>query len=184
MAVMRPAGGWTYDDLFKLPDNGRQHEIIYGELYEMPPPSLAHQEIVIRLILLLAGAVERIAAELLCAPIGVFMPDTEPVQPDLLVLTRDRLHLKSERGIEGAPALVVEVLSPSTRKHDRVTKRLLYAHGGVREYWLVDPATATIEVLALVGDAYGVHVRAHDDQPVTSTVLPELSFPASAAFAR
>ena len=184
MAMTNPAGGWTYDDLFKLPDDGRQHEIVYGELYEMPPPSLEHQEIVMRLILLLAGAVERIAAELLCAPIGVFMPDTEPVQPDLLVLTRERLHLKSKRGIEGAPDLVVEVISPSSRKHDRVTKRLLYAHGGVKEYWLVDPATAMIEALTLVDGAYQTAVRARDDQPVTSTLLPGLSFPASAAFAR
>ena len=82
-----------------------------------------------------------------------------------------------------APALVIEVLSPSNPEHDRITKRALYARGGVPEYWLVSPEAAAIEVLVLEEDGYRLHLRAGDDEVVTSTVLSELSFPASAVFA-
>jgi Uma2 family endonuclease len=79
--------------------------------------------------------------------------------------------------------LLIEILSPSTSNHDRRTKRALYASGGVPEYWLVNPKTRTIEVLALVAGKYLHHVRATGDDLVTSLVVPGLSFPASAAFA-
>jgi Uma2 family endonuclease len=73
-------------------------------------------------------------------------------------------------------------LSPSNPEHDRITKRALYARGGVKEYWLVSPEAATVEVLVLDGAAYRTHLRAGGDERVTSTVLPGLSFPAAAAF--
>ena len=182
MATTKPAGSWTYEDLFGLPDDGKRHEIIYGELYELPPPSLEHQEILMRLVALLLPEVRSVAGRMLLAPVGVFMPGTEPVQPDLLVLTQERMHLRSERGIEGAPDLLVEVLSPGNTKHDRVTKRLLYVQGGVREYWLVDPQARSIEVLVLEDGEYRTLVQACGNEPVTSTVLSQLSFPASAVF--
>ncbi len=182
MAVTKPAGGWTYDDLFNLPDDGKHYEIIDGELYELPPPSLEHARVIMRLVRLLLPEVDQLGGELLTAPVGLFLPDTDPVEPDLLVLTADQLHLGSRRGIEGPPALVIEVLSPSNPEHDRITKRALYARGGVPEYWLVSPEAAVIEVLALEDGAYRTHVRAGGDEPVTSTVLPDFAFPASAAF--
>lgn len=182
MAVMKPAGEWTYEDLFKLVDNGKHFEIIAGELYEMPPPGSDHVRVIMNLIKLLLPVVERLGGELRTAPQGVFFPDADPVEPDLLLLMPEQRHLISKRGVEGAPALVIEVLSPSNPEHDRITKRAVYARGGVREYWLVSPEAATIEVLALEGGAYRTHLRAGEDEPVTSTVLPDLTFPASMAF--
>ena len=183
MAVTKPANGWRYEDLFDLPDNGRRYEIIGGELYEMPSPTSAHAGAIMNLIVLLAPVLTRLGARLFTAPLDVFFADADPVQPDLLVLMPERLGLVAKRGIEGAPDLVIEVLSPSNPEHDRITKRAVYARGGVREYWLVSPEAATIEVLALAEDGFRLHLRAGGDEAVTSTVLPELSFPASAVFA-
>ncbi len=181
MALAKPAGGWTYDDLFKLPD-GKHYEIIDGELYEMPPRGWDHGQVIMNLIGLLLPVVERIGGYLHTAPQGVFMPGADPVEPDLFLLLPEQQHLISRRGVEGAPALVVEVLSPSNPRHDQITKRALYARGGVAEYWIVSPEAATVEVLALEGGAYRTHLRAGGDELVTSPLLPDLTFPASAAF--
>jgi Uma2 family endonuclease len=182
MAVTRPARRWAYGDLFKLPDDGKRYEIIEGELYELPPPSEKHQRVSALAIQVILPEVMRLGARWYHAPTGVFMAGADPVQPDLLVLLPDNPAPISERGVEGAPDLVVEILSPSNPKHDRITKRRLYARGGVREYWLVSPEMEVVEVLLLEGDSYRTHVHASGDELVTSTVLPDLSFPASALF--
>ena len=116
------------------------------------------------------------------APTDVFMGDAAPVQPDLLLLLPDQLHLESKRGIEGPPALVVEVLVPSNPDHDRIVKRAVYARGGVLEYWLVSPEAGLIEILVLDGDRYRPHARVGGDEMLTSTVLPELDCPVSLVF--
>ncbi len=182
MAVTKPAGGWTYEDLFKLPDDGKHYEIIDGELYEMPPPSLDHASVIMNLIALLLPVATRLGGKLFTAPVGLFLPDADPVEPDLLLLLPEQEHLTSRRGVEGPPALVVEVLSPSNPRHDQITKRALYARGGVPEYWLVSPEAATIEVLVLEGEVYQRHLLAGGDDRVTSPLLPDLAFPASAVF--
>lgn len=180
--VGKPTGGWKYEDLFDLPD-GKRYEIIDGELYEMPAANSDHATVVMNLIAVLLPVVKALGGKIFTAPLDVFFSGANPIQPDVLVLTPDQLGLITKRGIEGAPSLVIEVLSPGNPEHDRITKRALYARGGVREYWIVSPEAAVIEVLALEGGAYRKHVRAGGDELVTSTVLPELSFPASQAFA-
>jgi Uma2 family endonuclease len=76
------------------------------------------------------------------------------VQPDVFYIAADRLAIISERGIEGAPTLVVEVLSPSTAHLDRGRKMTLYAEHGVPYYWIVDPESRSIEAYALTGATY------------------------------
>jgi Uma2 family endonuclease len=180
MAVTKPRGQWQYEDLFTLPDDGRRYEIIDGELFEMPAPAFDHDNAVANLFLLLGPIVRSLGGRIFTAPMDVFFAGANPIEPDVLILLPDRLYLRSQRGIEGAPNLLIEVLSPSNPTHDLVTKRDLYARGGVLEYWLVDPDAATIEILALAGDHYRTHVRAAGDLPVSSTVLAGLSFPAAA----
>ena len=182
MAVTKPSGTWTYDDLFALPDDGRRYEIIDGELYEMPAPNVVRAMVIMNLIAVLLPVVTERSGRLLTAPVDVFTGAANPVQPDLLVLLPDRLDLISARGIEGAPNLVIEVLSPSNSARDRLTKRDVYARGGVPEYWLASPEAASVEVLVRDGDLYRTHVRAGGDELVTSLVLPELSFSASSIF--
>ena len=118
MAVTKPAGGWTYEDLFRLPDDGKRYEIIDGELYEMPAPGTEHARAIMALIELLLPVVRRLGGELLTAPLDVFLPGADPVEPDLLLLLPEQKQLVSQRGVEGAPALVVEVLSPINPTHD------------------------------------------------------------------
>jgi Uma2 family endonuclease len=184
MAVTKPrAGEWKYDDLWSLPDDGKRYEIINGVLYEMPSPSVLHAMVVANVIALLLPLVAPLAGRVLTAPLDVRFPGADPVQPDVLVLLPERLAaIAGARELQVAPDLVVEVLSPSNPEHDRIRKREVYAGGGVREYWIVSPQAAIVEVLALGGEAYRTHVRAGGEETVTSTVLPALSFPASRLF--
>ena len=105
MVVTKPAGGWTYDDLFNLPDDGKHYEIVDGELYELPRRGSDHGLVIMNLIGLLLPIVDQLGGELFTGPLGLFLPGADPVLPDLLLLTADQLHLASRRGIEGPPAL-------------------------------------------------------------------------------
>lgn len=152
MALTKPAGPWTYQDLFSLPDEKR-YEIVEGELCEMPAPTSVHAIVIANLITMLIPLVARLGGRWFTAPIDVFVPGGDPVQPDILVIFPGGPARVVLRGIEGAPDLVVEVLSPSNRAHDLLTKRALYGRAGVREYWIIDPEARTIEMFVLDGDA-------------------------------
>jgi Uma2 family endonuclease len=117
MALMKPAGTWTYEDLFSLPDDGRRYEIIEGELFEMPPPNLAHATVIANLIALLLPLVKALGGRWYTAPVGVFIAGTNPVEPDIVVLLPSGTARREHRGIEGPPDLVIEVLSPSNPSH-------------------------------------------------------------------
>src|SRR5918993_721166 len=164
MAIIKPAGTWTYEDLVSLPDDGRRYEIIEGELYEMPAPSWDHAVTIMNLILLLAPVVQALGGRVLTAPLDVFFEGADPVQPDIVVLLPESAAIGAGRGVEGAPDLLIEVLSPTNRGHDLLTKRALYARAGVREYWIVDPASLSVEILALDRDALHLAVAASGDE--------------------
>lgn len=174
---------WTYDDLRALPEDGKRYEIIEGVLYEVTGPKPPHAIVLIAAIDALAEPVRQAGGIRLTAPIDVFFPGADPVQPDLLVLLPGGRARIGPAGVIGPPDLVVEVLSPSTRGYDVLTKRSLYGRAGVREYWLVDPDRATIEVLALVGDSLNHAGLFAGSARVRSLVLPEVDFPAGALFA-
>ena len=175
---------WTYEDLFDLPENKR-YEIIEGELYEMPAPNAAHEVITMNLVqFVLSLVVWPLGGKILTSPVDLFLRAGNPVQPDLLVLLPDQLGMISERGIEGVPALLVEVLSPSNSRHDLVTKRALYARAGVREYWIVSPEAMIIEILTLDGEVYRTHARLAGDEPITSGLFPSIATSTSAIFDR
>lgn len=182
MALQKPAGQWTYEDLFNLPEDKR-YEIIDGELYELLAPNLDHATIIMNLIMALAPLVRSLGGQILAAPVDVFIPGGNPVEPDVMVLLPASFSRAAKRGIEGAPDLVVEVLSPSNPSHDRIRKRALHARGGIPEYWIVSPEAASVEVLHLVEGEYQTHCRAAGDELVSSFVLPELSVKASEIFA-
>jgi Uma2 family endonuclease len=137
---------WTVADLAGMPDDGQRYEVIDGELFVTPAPSLRHQEAIAALHLLLAPYVkdERIG-HLVFAPADVTFSPRRGVQPDLFVtpLVNGR-RPKDSSEIRGL-LLAVEVLSPSSVRADRVVKRALYRDEGVHEYWVVDLDTRTIE---------------------------------------
>jgi Uma2 family endonuclease len=146
---------WTYADLKHTPDDGRRYEILDGELIVTPSPSIPHQRAVLELGVALHRWWKAVGvAEVLVSPVDVILSWTRVVIPDLVLVRRDRMHLVTHRAIEGAPDLVVEVLSPSTARRDRTRKLRLYRNVGIPEYWIVDPIAKTIEVLALGDGEY------------------------------
>ena len=183
MALTKPSGTWTYEDLLALPEDGRRYEIIEGELYEMPSPNWDHIAVVMNLILLLGPIVQSLGGRLATAPADVFFEGADPVQPDILAMLPGSRATGSGQGIQGTPDLVIEVLSPSNRGHDLLTKRALYGRAGVREYWIVDPASRAVELLTLDRDAFHTVQRASGDDPVISSLLEEAAFPLPAIFA-
>jgi Uma2 family endonuclease len=178
----KEAGTWTYDDLFALPDDGKRYEIIEGELYEMPSPTWDHATTVMNLVLLLAPLIRALGGRLVTAPLDVFFPGADPVQPDILAILPGSRAVGGGRGVQGPPDLVIEVLGPSNRGHDLLTKRALYGRAGVREYWIVDPASRTVELLALDRDVFHSTRLARGEGDVVSPLLGDATFPLAAIF--
>ena len=151
----------TYKDYEVLPADGRRYEIHEGELSVTPAPSPQHQRILGNLNEILRQHVKtRGLGEVFFAPIDCILGETTIVQPDLIYLDAARLSLVSGRGIEGAPTLVVEILSPSTTLIDRNAKRQLYRRYGVPYYWIVDPESRAIEAYSLSEGEYQLVMRA------------------------
>jgi Uma2 family endonuclease len=151
---------WTYADYRGLPDDGNRYEILDGELLVTPAPTITHQKVSKRIQLVLMLQIEQKGLGVVFdAPVDVIFSETWTVQPDLLVVRAERSAIVTERGIEGAPDLVVEIISPKTAITDRQQKQKLYASQGVAEYWLVDPAAHSIEVLELGEEGYTLRGR-------------------------
>ena len=141
-------GRLTYDDFLLIPDDGRRHEIIDVAHYMTPSPNQRHQELVLRLCLALGNHVEDRPerGRVFVSPFDVVFSFHDVVEPDLVFIAPDQLEILTAQNIQGTPALVIEVLSPSTRTRDREIKRRLYDRAGVREYWLVDPDLNAVAV--------------------------------------
>jgi Uma2 family endonuclease len=139
MAKHTPAR-WTYEEFARLPEgDGNRYEVIAGQLYVSPAPGVRHQRILTNLVVALQTHVHRHElGDVLVGPIDVLFAEGDYLEPDLIFVHRDRKQIESERGIEAAPDLVVEVLSPSTARRDRTLKRERYLLYGVPEYWVVD----------------------------------------------
>ena len=139
--IQRP---YTAKDLESMPDDGRRYEIIGGELVVSPSPTTKHQWVSTALLQMLGQAANRSGGFSLPAPLDVHLGAHDVVQPDVVYVGPENLHVIQQRGIVGAPDLVIEVISSSSRGRDRVRKSALYAGSGVREYWIVDPLDETI----------------------------------------
>lgn len=162
---------WTYEEYLKLEDDKR-YEVLEGELIEMPAPDRKHQEVCLELALKFASFFKKEnTGKIYLAPFDVVLSEHTVLQPDLVVVLKDNLHMVEERGVFGAPNLVVEVVSPSTFKRDVEDKRRLYAKRGVKEYWLVFPEEKVIEVLTFEGQEYEVFSHAYEKGKVCSKLL-------------
>jgi len=145
----------TYDDYPARPDDGHRYELYEGELVMIPSPRTRHQSVIGNLYLALAEHVRGQAlGKIYVSPLDVILSRITVLQPDLVYVERARLGIVTERAIEGAPTLVVEVLSSSTSARDRGIKQALYARYGVPYYWIVKPAAKSVHVLRLGGDSY------------------------------
>jgi len=158
-------------DYRALPDEPRC-ELLYGRLLVTPGAAFRHGEVVARLAALLLEFADRHGGRVAVSPIDVALADHSVVQPDVVWISPARAAILGDR-VEGAPDLVVEVLSPPTASRDRGEKSLLYAASGVAEYWLVDPDEQSIEFLVLRGERYDVHLPL--DGVYRSTKYPGLT---------
>lgn len=139
----------TYDDYRKTPP-GQRFELVEGVLRRMDAPTILHQDVLQRLWLQLYGQLQaRGKGRVYHAAVDVLLSDHNVVQPDLLYVKADRLGIIGQANVSGAPDLVVEILSPTTERWDRQVKRQLYERYGVREYWIVDTGSQTVEVMSL-----------------------------------
>jgi Uma2 family endonuclease len=159
-----------------LPHDRNRYEILDGELSVTPAPSTKHQRISSQLHRILAnhieanqlGSIYAALTDLILAPVTV-------VQPDLIFIGNDRRHIVTERAIEGAPNLLIEILSPATHRTDRFTKAQLYAKHQIPHYWLVDSDQRTLEAYELVIDHYDLIASARDAGVFAPSVFPGLS---------
>ena len=138
---------FTYEDYVRLPED-RRYEVIDGELCPTPAPTPYHQIVKGRIERLLQDHVEGAKLGMvLDSPCDVVLSQFDVLQPDIFFISSERLAIIGEKYISDGPELVIEVLSPGTRKRDRVWKAKRYAHFGVREMWIADPDKKTIDVL-------------------------------------
>lgn len=171
---------FTYNDYKSLPESEtKRYELLKGELVMVPSPTFDHQRISRNLQLLLWEFVrERSLGEVLDAPMDVVFgegKEREITQPDIFFVSKERKGIISEQEIRGAPDLIIEIISPATEKRDRGYKRTLYAHFGVKEYWLVDPNRKMVEVLTLEEKGFEQSGLYGEKEAVVSPLLEDLN---------
>ena len=174
---------WTFDEMVaELPESNLPMELWDGELIRPPAPSFHHQEIVAHFYELLTTWVRRhMLGKTGIAPLDMVLTNTRATQPDVVFISREHLDIIKKR-IMGAADLVAEVISPHSRRRDRIDKRDLYEQHGVREYWLIDPEAQTVEVLHLTAGEFQLVGRWHPGGSAESRLLKGFHVKVSALF--
>ena len=166
----------TYRDYEALPADGRRYELHDGELLVTAAPGLPHQRLVGALFVLLRQHVQmHELGEVFVSPVDCILSDTTIVQPDVVFLESARSSLATARGIEGAPTLAVEIVSPSTARIDRGAKLQLYARHRVPFYWIVDSEARSVEAYILSGGDVRLAGRIVGDDRGALPPFPELT---------
>ncbi len=176
MAQHTSSTKFTYEDYLLFPDDGRRHELIDGEHYVTPSPMTKHQKISGNLFLSLAIHTHKTeSGQVFAAPMDVVFSDLDVVQPDLLFISITRASIITEKNIQGAPDLLVEILSDSTRKTDEIIKRKLYERFQVPEYWIIDPELETVKIYRFSDHGYSraAELSAEANETLRTPLLPD-----------
>jgi len=177
----------TYDDFLLFPDDGRRHELIDGEHYVTPSPNVRHQLILGNLYFLIRTWLEEHpVGRAFMAPLDVVFSNFDVVEPDLLFVSTQRAaDILTAKHVVGAPDIVVEIGSPSTRRRDETIKRRLYERSGVSEYWIVDPDLDVVRVYRIRDGGFDrpEEFRADADDLLTTAHLEGLKLPVRKIFA-
>ena len=183
MAVLT-ASKITVKEFFEMDlEEGYYYELINGIIVKKQAPKPIHQNASMNLSRILSVHVfENKIGKLFASPIDVYFDNYNNTQPDILFIKKERLFIITERGIEGAPDLIVEILSPSTFKRDKKEKFDLYMRFGVSEYWIVDPYYKSIEVFELENNNYKLAFEASESGMIQSKVLEGFSLEISTVF--
>ena len=166
---------FTYEDYCNAPEDKR-YELHDGDMILVPSPNQPHQNTSLEIATEIKLLIRRTGVgSVFVAPFDVVLSDTDVVQPDVIFVSQERAHIVTRDNIQGAPDLVIEVLSLSTSHRDRTFKRALYARHGVGEFWLVDTDARSIEVLLLGADGYEVVATYGAGEVLTSPTLIDLT---------
>lgn len=179
-------GEWTYEDYLNLPEKGCRYEIIEGVLYMTDAPDIDHQFALVKILVQLDLFVtQNKLGYVLTAPFEVHLSEmTRPVQPDVLFIRTERWPGSGVKYFEGAPDIVIEVLSPARRRTDQIVKFRAYEKAKVSEYWTVDPKAGTVRVFCLGGEQYVLLGEFAGQEKVRSLLLPGLEIIAESLFSR
>ena len=175
MVVSQAAPKLTYRDYLNTSDDER-YELLDGELIMVPAPNEDHQMASVELVSRMHSfAKENDLGRVFHAPFDVVLSDTDVVQPDLIFVSKERESVRTPANIQGAPDLVVEILSPSTVTRDWRDKRELYASHGVKEYWVVDPSNRIVSIMLLQDGVLEIKGAYVAGDTVTSSTLEGFS---------
>lgn len=168
---------FTYEDLKAIPENGKQYQILEGDLIVSPSPKTLHQIIVLNLSAILREYVKkRSTGIVICAPIDVVLSRENVFQPDALFISSENKNIITEANIQGAPDLVVEVLSEGTKDMDMTIKKKIYARFSVKRYWMIDPENKNMDCFVLSDEGYKEEGHYEESDTFSSTLFPELAF--------
>lgn len=167
-----------------IPVGAPNYQLIEGDLVMAPSPNTPHQQITGRLYRLIANFLdEHPIGQVFIAPLDVYLSDINVYQPDVFFVSKNNASIIEEHGIEGAPDLVVEVLSKSSSRFDLGPKRSVYGRTGVEEMWVIDPKKHTLALYRLADDATTPVATYKAKQKFTSELLPGLTIDLSIVFA-
>jgi Uma2 family endonuclease len=185
--VSEPDRRLTYEDFLLFPDDGLRHEIIDGEHYVTACPNTRHQVLLGRLHFEIESYLRQHpgTGRVFLSPFDVVFTMWDVVEPDLLFVASDRANIVTDKNVQGAPSLVVEILSPSTRKTDEQVKRRLFERSGVDEYWLVDPEFDVVTVFSRLDEGAmpkTAEWRRDRSDRLTTRLLPGLGIELTSLF--
>ncbi len=166
---------YTYEDYLKTPDDER-YELIEGDMLMTPSPITEHQRISRKLTVQLSIYVDKYnLGEIFVAPYDVYLDNENVVQPDILFISKDKLNIIGEKNIQGAPDLVIEIISESNAYRDLVQKKKLYARFQVKEYWIVIPGEELIEIYTIKDNTYTLYKTYTKNDTLASPLIKDLS---------
>lgn len=174
----------TVHDYMQLPEDTKKTELIEGELFMSPSPLRFHQDILIRLSSMIWSYLQaKPIGKVYAAPFDVVLTDLNVFQPDVCYFSKARYTSLTKQGADGAPDLVIEILSPGSVKHDLGVKKEIYARTGVEEFWSVDPVKRTITVYQLSENSTTPRATLVEGKTLTTPLLPGLKIKVRDVFA-
>jgi Uma2 family endonuclease len=184
MTQPKPKIKFTVKDYMSTPE-GTRYQLLDGEMILAPSPTQKHQSLLANLYrLVYAFVAEGDLGRVWFAPLDVVLSNYDVAQPDLMFVSNERAGIVTDANVQGAPDLVVEILSPSTSGYDQGYKRALYARHEVLEYWLVDPDAETVEVLVLGADGFQSHGVYGSSGELSTPLMESLSLDLNELFHR
>jgi len=180
MPTQTPSTKFTYEDYLLFPNDGKRYQLIGGDRFVTPAPRMKHQRISGYIYGFLFDYVYKTKCGILfSAPTDVVLSELDVVQPDILFIASNRSHIMTEANIQGAPDLVVEILSESTRRTDEIIKRKLYERYKVQEYWVIDPELETVKIYRLTVSGYDrpLELSAETSDTLTTPLFTSFKIP-------